>query len=603
MKWFVNLRVAGKLLIAFLFLSAVTAVVGLVGIQDIRTMDGLVQRTYADDVLGIAAAKNVNIDLLDATRAEANIILSPTQAGRQSSLQSYDDSLKRLSDDLGKAKAGLKSKATQALYAKLPPLIGDWKKASDETVQAALSERLATDRKSVALLAESRQTAGAVDSVLRSLTHDKEASADNSNQEATAIYGSSLLVLVIFVTAGVIVGILLGILIARMISLPLRQGVEFSRKIAQGDLTQQLSLNRRDETGQLANELNAMVDKLRQIAVEIKTAGANVSAGSQQLSSTAQEMSQGATEQASSAEEVSSSIEEMTSTIRQNSDNALQTEKIAQQASHDAEESGKTVGETVQAMKEIAQKTSIIEEIARQTNLLALNAAIEAARAGEHGRGFAVVASEVRKLAERSQTAAKEISELSNHSVRVAEQAGQMLLKLVPDIRKTAELVQEISASSSEQATGADQINQAILQLDQVVQQNASASEELASTAEELASQSEHLDATMQFFRVDSQGAARAPRLLPEHAVETSVKIAHPVIHHARARAGEEAHGAAAGNGQTKRPEARETAEQRTLHTGAHVVSAKAAALPHASHDGGPERDTRDALDEDFEEL
>ena len=545
-----------------------------------------------------------NIDLLDATRAEANIILSPTQAGRQSSLQSYNDSLKRLSDDLGKAKAGLKSKATQALYAKLPPLIGDWKKASDETVQAALSERLATDRKSVTLLTESRQTAGAVDSVLRSLTHDKEASADNSKP------GSDGDLQLEFPRARHLRNR------GRHRRHPPRHpdrpndqpsapaGVEFSRKIAQGDLTRQLSLNRRDETGSSsANELNAMVDKLRQIAVEIKTAGANVSAGSQQLSSTAQEMSQGATEQASSAEEVSSSIEEMTSTIRQNSDNALQTEKIAQQASHDAEESGKTVGETVQAMKEIAQKTSIIEEIARQTNLLALNAAIEAARAGEHGRGFAVVASEVRKLAERSQTAAKEISELSNHSVRVAEQAGQMLLKLVPDIRKTAELVQEISASSSEQATGADQINQAILQLDQVVQQNASASEELASTAEELASQSEHLDATMQFFRVDSQGTARAPRLLPEHAVETSVKIAHPVIHHARARAGEEAHGAAAGNGQTKRPEARETAEQRTLHTGAHVVSAKAAALPHASHDGGPERDTRDALDEDFEEL
>jgi len=196
-------------------------------------------------------------------------------------------------------------------------------------------------------------------------------------------------------------------------------------------------------------------------------------------------------------------MEQMASNIRQNADNAMQTEKIAMKSSEDAREGGQAVAETVSAMKDIAEKISIIEEIARQTDLLALNAAIEAARAGEHGKGFAVVASEVRKLAERSQTAAGEISKLSSASVEVAEKAGEMLAKLVPDIQKTAELVQEISAASNEQNAGAEQINKAIQQLDQVIQQNASASEEMASTAEELAGQSEQLQNTIGYFKVD----------------------------------------------------------------------------------------------------
>jgi methyl-accepting chemotaxis protein len=221
-------------------------------------------------------------------------------------------------------------------------------------------------------------------------------------------------------------------------------------------------------------------------------------------------MSQGTTEQAASTEEASSSIEEMNATIKQNADNAMQTEKIALKSATDAQESGKAVSQTVSAMKDIAQKISIIEEIARQTNLLALNAAIEAARAGEHGKGFAVVASEVRKLAERSQAAAGEISQLSSSSVHIAEQAGQMLAKLVPDIQKTAELVQEITASSKEQSSGADQINGAVQQLNQVVQQNAGAAEEMSSTAEELASQADQLQATISFFKVDSNGSDRA---------------------------------------------------------------------------------------------
>jgi methyl-accepting chemotaxis protein len=236
---------------------------------------------------------------------------------------------------------------------------------------------------------------------------------------------------------------------------------------------------------------------------DLKSTADNVTSGSQRIAAGSQQLSEGAMEQASSMEEVSTSIEEMSSTIEQNADNSQETRKLALKSAADAIESGKAVAETMGAMKEIAGKISIIEEIARQTNLLALNAAIEAARAGEHGKGFAVVASEVRKLAERSQKAAGEISDLSASSVEVAEKAGVMLAKLVPDIQKTAELVQEISAASNEQATGTEQINVAALQLSKVIQQNSGSAEEMASTAEELSSQAEQLQHAIAVLTAD----------------------------------------------------------------------------------------------------
>ena len=226
---------------------------------------------------------------------------------------------------------------------------------------------------------------------------------------------------------------------------------------------------------------------------EVKEVADNVTSASLQVSAAAQQISQGASEQAAAAEESSSSVEEMAAMIKQNADNAKETERIASQAALDADEGGKAVRQAVLAMQQIANKISIIEEIARQTNLLALNAAIEAARAGEHGKGFAVVAAEVRKLAERSQTAAAEISVLSASSVEVAVKAGDMLASMVPSIQKTAGLIQEISAASIEQSAGTDQINQAMQQLDTVIQQNAGASEEMAATAEELSAQSESM--------------------------------------------------------------------------------------------------------------
>jgi len=308
--------------------------------------------------------------------------------------------------------------------------------------------------------------------------------------------------------AAIVAGAIIAVLITRSITRPAGKGVHIASELAQGNLDVKIVAWGRDEMGQLLLAMKNMAEKLRSVVIDVKTAANNVASGAEQLSVGAGQMSQGTTEQAASAEEASASIEEMNATIRQNADNALQTEKIALKSAANATESGKAVAESVHAMKNIIDKISIIEEIARQTNLLALNAAIEAARAGEHGKGFAVVAAEVRKLAERSQIAAQEIGEMSAVGILVAEQAGEMLSRLVPDIQKTAELVQEISAASREQTSGADQINSAVQQLNQVVQQNAGATEEIASTAEELASQAEQLKNTIAFFSIADDGAA-----------------------------------------------------------------------------------------------
>ncbi len=357
---------------------------------------------------------------------------------------------------------------------------------------------------------------------------------DEAIKDGNATKKSAAAMLVGVASFSILIGVLLGIVITRGITGPLSRGVKFATDIAEGDLTARMDIDQKDEVGILSGVLGNMAAKLREIVGDVKAASDNVASGSQQLSASSQQMSQGATEQAASVEEASSSMEQMAANIRQNADNSQQTDKIAGKAARDAQEGGEAVSQAVDAMKEIAGKISIIEEIARQTNLLALNAAIEAARAGEHGKGFAVVAAEVRKLAERSQAAAAEISDLSSSSVEVAERAGEMLKKIVPDIQKTAELVQEINAACNEQNSGAEQINKAIQQLDQVIQQNAGASEEMASTAEELASQAEQLQNAIGFFKTGDDGRTvkrhetlKSRNLPPQTPVKT--KTAHIV--------------------------------------------------------------------------
>jgi methyl-accepting chemotaxis protein len=324
----------------------------------------------------------------------------------------------------------------------------------------------------------------------------------------SALMKSRMIITLLSVGTMVVISLLVFFLFRVLALKPIERLNAVVRQAAEGNLAQTVNVGTADEIGLLFGSIRRMMEKLKAVVADVKNAANNVAAGSQQVSVSSEQMSRGASAQAASAEEASSSVEEMNAAIRQNAGNAAETEVIAQKSAKDALDSGEAVFEAVKAMKEIAQKISIVEEIARQTNLLALNAAIEAARAGEHGKGFAVVASEVRKLAERSQVAAAEISTLSKSSVEVAERAGAMLTRLVPDIQKTSELVQEITASSKEQASGAGQIQSAIQQLNQIIQQTAGTAEEMASVASELSSEADQLLETMTFFNVDQADAA-----------------------------------------------------------------------------------------------
>ncbi len=327
------------------------------------------------------------------------------------------------------------------------------------------------------------------------------------------------IMIIIIAVASFIAAFIALLFLSRSISRPLVASTAIGHRLAQGDLTtagQAQFTRRSDEIGDLVKSFADMQSHLRQVAGKAKEVTEKVSEGSEAISATAQQLSQGSTEQAASAEEISSSVEQMSATVRQNADNAQATEGIAVKAAQNAERGNQAVTNSVDAMKQIVEKISIIENIASQTNLLALNAAIEAARAGESGKGFAVVASEVRKLAERSAKAASEITDLSNNTMVTAREASELIGAIVPDIKKTAELVQEIASASREQSVGIEQIQKAMTQLDSVIQQNASSSEEMAGMASELAGEADELKATIAYFKLEKEaspgpGAQAAP--------------------------------------------------------------------------------------------
>ena len=304
----------------------------------------------------------------------------------------------------------------------------------------------------------------------------------------------------------------------------LASAVRLAEGVANGDLRKTIDKRSNDEIGDLLSVLNTMVLRLRDVVANVSTASRDVASGAAEMSSTSEALSQGATEQASATEEASASMEQMAANIKQSAKNASDTEKMALKSAADARESGEAVARAVTAMQTIAEKILVVQEIARQTDLLALNAAVEAARAGEHGRGFAVVASEVRKLAERSQSAAGEISNLSGNTVRAAREAGDMLQDLVPDIERTSHLVAEISRASQEQDAGATQVNIAIQQLDKVTQENTSAADEMSTTAEALASQAEQLQAAIKFFLVSDDVQTEAPAFMRAPA-KTAIRL------------------------------------------------------------------------------
>jgi methyl-accepting chemotaxis protein len=508
-NWLMDMRFGTKIILAFSIMTLLIIVNGLVGFKGVSNVDNELNDIFATRLPAIDYLLQADRDLQQLLVAERSMIFADTDSDLFKTLiADYEENMAQADERWQKFSQLASSEEERNLIAQYEKAHEEWEALTRQVVENRQADTRQGRRVAIDLsLGPAKEKFDAMRAYIDKLTGVNETLAEKANQHATDVYERMKVALLVTIAIGFFLALFLMWGMNRIVVRPVLQGVSFARQIAQGDLTVSLDIDQKDEIGMLSLALKDMVNRLKEVVIQVQAASDNVASGSEEMSSSSEELSQGSTEQASHLEEITSSMEQMGSNINQNADNAVETEKIARQAALDAEEGGRQVQDTVRAMKDIADKITIIEEIARQTNLLALNAAIEAARAGEAGKGFAVVAAEVRKLAERSGEAAKEISERSASSVDVAEKAGRMLEKMVPDIRKTAELIQEISAASKEQSAGALQVNQAIQQLDQVVQQNASSAEEVSSTAQELASQAEQLQSTMSFFSVKSNGS------------------------------------------------------------------------------------------------
>jgi methyl-accepting chemotaxis protein len=511
MRWFANLKIASKLFIAFLLVLAMTVVLGVFCLDQMSSLRRAGDEVSDNCMPSIGFVASMNTDASDFRIAEMQHIIAtdPEQ------MTTYERAMENELDSFQRGVEGyeplIDSEAERRVYSEFNRLWKDYLVDHQRVMELSRDNK---DEEAEALIrGRSQRTFEAASTKLGELVVLNKQAGRHAADRADATYEGARRWIVAALFACVFMSALLCYIVARIISHPLVDAVNVADRIAEGDLTVRIQTSTDDETGRLLAAMRGMVEKLAQTIGEVRDGAGALASAAVQVSSASQSLAQGTSEQASSVEETTASLEQMTATIGQNSANSLQLEQMAQKGAKDAVESGDAVNETVQAMNSIAEKINIVEEIAYQTNLLALNAAIEAARAGEHGRGFAVVATEVRKLAERSQTAAREISGLAISSVKVAERSGKLLGELVPSIRRTTNLVQDVATASTEQSAGVNQMNRAMMHVDQVTQRNASAAEELASTAEEMSAQAETLQQLVSFFRLADAGGNRPWRL------------------------------------------------------------------------------------------
>jgi methyl-accepting chemotaxis protein len=549
MGWFNRLRLASKILSAVLISAALTLVVGVYGLSVNKELTASLNEVFTNNLMSLEYLSNMRQALMVSARAELRLLtlrdpdeVSAAQNRSARAMADYDQWLKKYLPlaTSPEEKAGL-TQIAEKLTAYHD---------ANEHVRRALKNGKYDEAATLSVT----ETRKATDEMEKGLSHVMDinvglAEAFYARSSARALEARTHTIILVFAAllASVGIGLLIARLIARQIGgepdyasqivsrvangdtsmeVELRAGdtssmlasinamvdrlryaTEVARRIAGGDMTVEIDLREGDKAS-LLGAMDEMVKKLSTIVSEVRSAADALASASEELTASAQTLSQNASEQAASVEETSASMEEISSTVAQNTENAKVTDGIASKSAKDARDGGVAVTQTVEAMKQIASRISIIDDIAYQTNLLALNAAIEAARAGDHGKGFAVVAVEVRKLAERSQVAAQEIGTLAGNSVSMAERAGRLLEELVPSITRTADLVQEIASASREQSTGIDQINSAVTQVSRTTQTNASSSEELSATAMSMSTRAIQLQSMMQFFQLDLNDSA-----------------------------------------------------------------------------------------------
>ncbi len=511
-----NLKIGIRLALAFGAVVALLIVLAVLSMQRMSGMNEATRQITENAYPKVVMAKDMIRASVDTGRQMRSMLLSSSDEESAKYRKIIENNRAAITTQLAQVEKLLVTDKGRALFKNIADARAALEPKYEKFFQLERTDRkLATDYIKNDFIVTNTQMAEA----LEVLADFQNTLMDAQAKQAHDSYEATRSLMLMMAAGAVLLAAVVATLITLSITRPLRQAVQVADSLAAGDLTVTVEVTSRDEAGQLLAAMRNMVSRLTQVVGEVNGSAQSLASASEEVSATAQSLSQAASEQAAGVEETSASLEQMTASISQNTENARVTDGMAGKAANEAAEGGEAVKATVVAMKQIAKQIGIIDDIAYQTNLLALNAAIEAARAGEHGKGFAVVAAEVRKLAERSQVAAQEIGEVASNSVELAERAGALLDEMVPNIRKTSDLVQEITAASEEQSAGVGQINAAVGQMSQTTQQNASSSEELAATAEEMSTQAEQLQQAMSFFRLQGDGS------VPRKAVPSKAPV------------------------------------------------------------------------------
>jgi methyl-accepting chemotaxis protein len=542
MKWFYDLKIAAKLIVAFVVVLLLTAALGVFAIIQLARVNAASTELATNWMPSIKAASDMKYDLARLRAGTGQLILANDSSSREYFSKSVNNTLEQLAKDEKRYESLISEPEERAAYGEYVRQREAYMPQQKAVMDAAINGR--SDEAATVLRGQSSKLFGSMSELVNKIVKINEDGGDRASKRGDDLYASARIMIIAVLIGAVVIGLALAFWLSRLISTSLKQAVAVAQTVAAGDLTSQIRVTSKDETGQLLQALQDMNRNLVAIVSEVRTGTDTIATASNQIASGNLDLSSRTEQQASSLEETASSMEELTSTVKQNADNAQQANQLAASASQVAGKGGAVVSQVVTTMasindssKKIVDIIAVIDGIAFQTNILALNAAVEAARAGEQGRGFAVVASEVRSLAQRSATAAKEIKELIDDSVskvdtgsKLVNEAGTTMQEIVQSIQRVTDIMSEITAASTEQSAGIEQINQAVTEMDNVTQQNAALVEEASAAAQAMQDQAAKLMSVVSRFKLDGmQARTAAPVLAATVARPVPKHIAKPV--------------------------------------------------------------------------